>query len=134
MTSTIPPRTQPQTAVVLLALGGLLLTAACTTEDSPQDADSPVTEETPDEGAAADETAVLTMAEVEENDAPESCWAVRDGTVYDLTEWIDEHPGGAARIEQLCGTDATDAFDAQHGGQDGPEGQLSEFEIGALED
>ncbi|TLP98125.1 cytochrome b5 domain-containing protein [Nesterenkonia salmonea] len=74
------------------------------------------------------------MAEVEDNDAPDSCWAVMDGAVYDLTAWIDEHPGGGARIEQLCGTDASEAFDAQHGGQENPEEQLSEFEIGVLSD
>lgn len=88
------------------------------------------------DGGSEEEPAdgVLTMAEVEQNDSPDSCWAVMNGTVYDLTDWIDQHPGGADRIEGLCGTDAADDFAAQHGGQDGPEGQLAEFEIGTLED
>ncbi|MBO0596306.1 cytochrome b5 domain-containing protein [Nesterenkonia sp. E16_7] len=74
------------------------------------------------------------MEEVEQNDSPDSCWAVMSGTVYDLTDWIDQHPGGADRIEGLCGTDAAAAFEGQHGDQDGPEGQLAEFEIGTLAD
>lgn len=75
----------------------------------------------------------ITLAEVEENDSPDSCWAVIEGTVYDLTDWIGRHPGGADRIEQLCGTDATELFTQQHGGSQGPEGQLENFEIGTLE-
>lgn len=58
---------------------------------------------------------VFTVVQVGEHDDTSSCWASIDGIVYDLTEWISQHPGGSARIERLCGTDATDAFAAQHG-------------------
>ena len=37
-------------------------------------------------------------------------------------------------IEALCGTDATEDFEGQHGGEERPEEQLAEFEIGELED
>lgn len=143
-------RTIQQALIAPLAIGGLLLTAACADDEGPEDTpESPEGAETAenDPADAEDEVAaedtdgsdqtssddVFTMEDLEENDSPESCWAAMDGTVYDLTEWIDQHPGGAARIERLCGTDATEAFDGQHGGQDGPEDQLSEFEIGTLE-
>lgn len=76
----------------------------------------------------------ITMEQLQENDDADSCWASIEGTVYDLTEWISAHPGGPSRIEQLCGTDATGAFQAQHGGQPRPEQQLAEFAIGVLED
>lgn len=102
-----------------------------------EDADAGVQEDmTEEEDAEAGESSegVLTMEEVEQNDSPDSCWAVMSGTVYDLTDWIDQHPGGADRIEGLCGTDAEAAFEGQHGGQGGPEGQLAEFEIGTLAD
>ncbi|EXF25107.1 monooxygenase [Nesterenkonia sp. AN1] len=105
------------------------------TEEEDAEAEAPE-DATDDEDAEAGESAegVLTMEEVEQNDSPDSCWTVMSGTVYDLTDWIDQHPGGADRIEGLCGTDAAAAFEAQHGDQDGPEGQLAEFEIGTLAD
>ncbi|NNG37175.1 cytochrome b5 domain-containing protein [Nakamurella sp. DB0629] len=61
-----------------------------------------------------------------------SCWAAVDGQVYDLTSWINRHPGGPERILSICGTDATQAFTAQHGGG-GIAGQiLRSFRIGPL--
>ncbi|MGJ9425956.1 cytochrome b5 domain-containing protein [Nesterenkonia halotolerans] len=103
-------------------------TDAAQSEDGNSDAEESETGEEPEPSGE-----VLTMDQVEENDSPDSCWAVMDGTVYDLTDWIEDHPGGAERIEGLCGTDAAEAFEAQHGGDERPEGQLAEFEIGTLE-
>ena len=42
--------------------------------------------------------------------------------------------GAGARIEALCGTDATDDFEDQHSGDERPEDQLTQFEIGELQD
>lgn len=108
-------------------------TDAAQAEDENSDTDESTTDDSEAEGEPEPSDEVLTMDQVEENDSPDSCWAVMDGTVYDLTDWIDNHPGGADRIEGLCGTDAADAFDAQHGGDERPETQLAEFEIGTLE-
>lgn len=74
------------------------------------------------------------MAEVEKHDSAKSCWAVVDGAVYDLTSWIDLHPGGAQRILSLCGRDATREFRAQHGQQNGPGSQLESRLLGPLRD
>ena len=57
---------------------------------------------------------------------------VYDGRAYDLTEWIGQHPGGSQRILPLCGTDATAAFSAQHGGQARPASELAAFLLGPL--
>lgn len=122
-----------------LAVGSLLALAACgddgdTAEEPAEDAQA---EEQDDAAGTEDEEGdageALTLDEVQENDDADSCWAAIDGTVYDLTGWIDEHPGGPDRIEQICGTDATDTFEGQHGGDEGPQEQLTEFEIGDLE-
>lgn len=74
----------------------------------------------------------IDMAEVAQHADSASCWVAIAGTVYDLTAWIPRHPGGPERILAICGTDATDEFDAQHGGQSLPTEQLSGFAIGAL--
>ena len=70
----------------------------------------------------------------EESDpaVPEESEAAIDGNVYDLTEWIGQHPGGSQRILPLCGTDATAAFSAQHGGQARPASELATFFLGPL--
>lgn len=66
------------------------------------------------------------------HDSSESCWAALDGGVYDLTDWVGQHPGGEDAIESLCGTDGTEAFTGQHGGNERVAEQLSEFRIGEL--
>ena len=77
-------------------------------------------------------TTGISIAEVAQHDDSASCWAAIDGTVYDLTPWVTQHPGGPDRILGICGTDASDAFGAQHSGQAAPAEQLSQFAIGEL--
>lgn len=72
------------------------------------------------------------MADVQEHATPESCWIVVDQTVYDVTDWIPQHPGGGHRIIPLCGTDATSAFGAQHGDAPQPNQQLDRVQLGPL--
>lgn len=140
--TTLWPRSIAGTSLVAAVA---ILTACGASEDdassaSPeqseaQDVPAEDTQDSAGDAAATDpgESGSLTMEEVESNDSPESCWTVIDGVVYDVTEWIDQHPGGSGRIEQLCGSDGTAQFQGQHGGQENPEEQLAEFEIGELE-
>lgn len=125
-----------------LMVGAVLLAAGCAGDETSPNADLEEADtESTEENGAEDETAEqaspeeeIPFEEVQENDSSDSCWAAIDQSVYDLTDWIDQHPGGSDRIEQLCGTDATEQFTQQHSGDEGPEGQLAEFEIGILED
>jgi cytochrome b involved in lipid metabolism len=73
-----------------------------------------------------------TMEEVAKHNSKESCWSVIRGKVYDLTNWIDKHPGGADKILRICGKDGTDLFVKIHGGKKTPEEILKSFEIGVL--
>jgi hypothetical protein len=52
----------------------------------------------------------LTREEVANNNSEESLWFIIDSQVYDVTDFIDAHPGGEAVLKQVGGTDATDAF------------------------
>lgn len=76
--------------------------------------------------------ASYTAAQVAQHADAASCWVAINGSVYDLTEWISAHPGGSQRILDICGTDATAAFTAQHGGQAKPADQLAQFRIGTF--
>jgi cytochrome b involved in lipid metabolism len=73
-----------------------------------------------------------TLADIASHNSKSSCWTSINGNVYDLTQWIDNHPGGAENILGICGIDGTSAFTNQHGGQQKPENQLSTFLIGTL--
>lgn len=51
----------------------------------------------------------------------ESCWVILYGNVYDVTDFVNEHPGGAKIILALAGQDATEEYDPVH-----PPGTLEE--------
>ena len=73
-----------------------------------------------------------TMAQVAANNSAKSCWAVIEGSVYNLTAWINSHPGGSGAIISLCGTEATSSFNAQHANQSRPSSRLSGYLLGPL--
>lgn len=72
------------------------------------------------------------FADVQAHNTPSSCWSAIGGDVYDLTSWINRHPGGPQAIQSLCGTDGTDAYEGQHGGQKRPRSVLVMLKIGTL--
>jgi cytochrome b involved in lipid metabolism len=75
---------------------------------------------------------IYTIADVQKHATKESCWSVVDGNVYDLTTWIDRHPGGAQAILGMCGTDGSAAYHGQHGNARRPASLLVLLKIGAL--
>ena len=44
---------------------------------------------------------VVSVQEISKHNIPEDLWVVVDGTVYDLTEFAPEHPGGASSESRL---------------------------------
>jgi predicted heme/steroid binding protein len=57
-----------------------------------------------------------TWDEIRRHVGAESVWIVIDGDVYDVTGWLAEHPGGAERLREWAGKDASRAFrEAKHG-------------------
>ncbi|MFZ2621068.1 MAG: cytochrome b5-like heme/steroid binding domain-containing protein [Minisyncoccia bacterium] len=77
-------------------------------------------------------TTTFTLAQVATHNSSASCYSVVNGGVYDLTAWIGQHPGGSSAIKSMCGVDASDAFNGQHGGQARPASELTGFKIGVL--
>jgi len=72
------------------------------------------------------------LAEVQTANSASKCWSIVSGSVYDLTSWISQHPGGQSAITSMCGKDSTSAFTGQHGGQARPISELAGFKIGIL--
>ena len=73
-----------------------------------------------------------TMAKVKENNSAASCWSVINGNVYNLTQWINSHPGGPSVIRGLCGVDGTSSFNGKHRGQGNPTSTLASYLLGPL--
>lgn len=73
-----------------------------------------------------------TLADVKTHNSATSCWSAINGNVYDLTNWVNSHPGSRAAILMICGKDGSPLFNSQHGGSGRVAGILDRFKIGAL--
>lgn len=115
-------------AVALVGAGWFLFRGM-----APEKAAAPTVEQkTAATGSVPAEKKIYTMEEVSTRKDASSCLTVIRGTVYDVTAWIDKHPGGDKNILKLCGLDGTAAFEKKHGGQEKPENALKGFEVGML--
>jgi cytochrome b involved in lipid metabolism len=83
--------------------------------------------------AAAATTTVFTMATVAKHGSATDCWSVVDGGVYNLTNWITQHPGGAGVVTAMCGSDGTGTFNSQHQGQASAIAALKSLQIGVVD-
>jgi cytochrome b involved in lipid metabolism len=81
------------------------------------------------EGSSTSTMPTYTLADVAKHATPESCWLASAGGVYDVTTFIDKHPGGE-KILQGCGKDMTQFFATKHAKQS--RDQLPAFKIGVL--
>ncbi|GAA5969725.1 hypothetical protein JCM11641_008019 [Rhodosporidiobolus odoratus] len=52
----------------------------------------------------------ITLKEVAEHKSAESAWLIVENQVYDVTEFLDDHPGGRKVLLNQCGKDATEKF------------------------
>jgi cytochrome b involved in lipid metabolism len=74
-----------------------------------------------------------TMADVAKHNTAADCWSVVNGSVYDLTAWVNKHPGGPAVIIAMCGSDGTAMFTGKHGSSASALSTLGQFQIGFLD-
>lgn len=57
---------------------------------------------------------MLTYDEISKHSNKDDCWVIIHGKAYDVTSFLDEHPGGSGIILKYAGKDATKAFDPIH--------------------
>jgi cytochrome b involved in lipid metabolism len=55
-----------------------------------------------------------TMEEVAKHNTKEDLWVVVKGVVMDVSDWLDEHPGGPQALMNFMGRDATEEFEMLH--------------------
>jgi cytochrome-b5 reductase len=72
-----------------------------------------------------------TLSEVEDHDTEDDCWMAIYDNVYDVTKFINEHPGGMI-IADYAGRDATEAFENEFPHSDEAKKMLAKYKIGKL--
>ncbi|CAL9134595.1 unnamed protein product [Musa textilis] len=76
---------------------------------------------------------VYTLAEVSAHNSANDCWLVIDGKVYDVTKFLDDHPGGDEVLVTSTGKDATDDF-VDVGHSTAARAMLDEYYVGEIDD
>ncbi len=80
---------------------------------------------------SAEEAALsaFSASDVAVHNQKSDCWFIIDNNVYNVTDFISQHPGGEF-IAKFCGKDATAAFRGQH--DNSQDAVLAKFLIGSL--
>ena len=74
----------------------------------------------------------LVASEISKHSTAKDCWSIVNGNVYNLTTYVQSHPGGAGVIKNICGRDGSAAFKNQHGSSSKPNNVLSAFLLGSV--
>ena len=74
----------------------------------------------------------LSNSEIKSHNLKSDCWSIVNGNVYNLTTYVQRHPGGASVIANICGKDGSKAFLNQHNNKSKPNNVLSSFLLGPV--
>lgn len=75
----------------------------------------------------------ITMAELKEHKTKFDCWTALNGRVYNITQYLDYHPGGVPILMKAGGKDGTALFNKYHAWVN-IDGMLAKCFIGVLVD
>ncbi len=79
-------------------------------------------------------TALITLSnsEIAKHNLKADCWSIINGKVFNLTPFVQNHPGGSAVISNICGKDGSGAFTNQHGSGGKPNAILNSLLLGEV--
>jgi len=72
------------------------------------------------------------VAEVQQHKAEGNAWIIYKGKVYDVTHFLEQHPGGSEVLLDVAGRDATQDFE-DVGHSDEARTMMKDYYIGDLE-
>lgn len=76
-------------------------------------------------------TKTYTLAEIEKHNEKNSAWLLIHNAVYDVTKFMEEHPGGEEVLLEQAGKHATEAFEDVGHSTDARE-LMKQYKIGDL--
>jgi fatty acid desaturase/predicted heme/steroid binding protein len=59
-------------------------------------------------------TRQITIEELEKHNKTSDAWIAISGKVYEITEWMNNHPGGSEPLLLFAGRDSTEIFESYH--------------------
>ncbi|CAK1542913.1 unnamed protein product [Leptosia nina] len=74
---------------------------------------------------------IITLEEVKKHRRKSSVWMVIHNDVYDVTSFLEEHPGGEDSLLEVAGKDGTQGFE-DVGHSDDARELLKKYKIGSL--
>lgn len=83
-------------------------------------------------GETTAEIKSFTFTDIAAHKDASSCYSAISGNVYDLTAFVNMHPGGKDKILSICGTDGTEKFMNKHKGGNKFMAILARFKIGTV--
>lgn len=72
-----------------------------------------------------------TLEDVQAHTSKTSCWIILHNDVYDVTQWLQDHPGGNEILLEAAGQDCTLQFE-ENKHSDDARGFASKYKIGHL--
>ena len=117
--------------LMVAILPTILFLSACGAKDQTENVSKNM-QKTETQVKKIDVSTAYGLNEVAKHATPTDCWTVVNGKVYNLTNGINQHPGGPTPIESLCGLDRSTMFNMQHGSMPRPNEMLNSFQIGIL--
>ncbi|APX94157.1 hypothetical protein BWR19_15090 [Halomonas sp. 1513] len=90
-----------------------------------------------EEADSSGEERDITLDELAEHATAESCWKAIHGGVYDITDYVPDHPTEEEVILEWCGRESSEAWDNKRPGRPhspAAERQLENYRIGRLVD
>jgi len=74
----------------------------------------------------------FTWEEVAQHNTASSCWVYIGNAVYDITTWLDRHPGGRDILLLTAGRDVSDLFVTYHPFTDKAASVIAKYQIGEI--
>jgi cytochrome b involved in lipid metabolism len=78
-------------------------------------------------------TTPITISEIRKHNSAADCWTAVEGSVYDMTRFVDIHPGQQGIVDG-CGTDATLLFNSEDNHTPVRRDLMKMYKIGILVD
>ncbi|XXG78774.1 hypothetical protein AAC387_Pa08g2644 [Persea americana] len=75
---------------------------------------------------------IYTLEEVSKHNHNKDCWLIINGKVYDVTKFLEDHPGGDEVLLSATGKDATDDFE-DVGHSTSARAMMDEYYVGEID-